>query len=485
MSSTAIKDVTRALQKLLLSQLTPVGGSTAQVSLLPPGEALPTGLGVNLYLYRITESPFTKNQPWPGDRKPTPASPLPALGLELSYLLTPFAPVPDATSASGDDAHTMLGAAMLALHQNPILNDVHIAGFDADAELSPTLFNSFEQIKIRLTTTSLEELSKIWATINQPYKLSVAYDVSLIELTPEIPPPVDAGIVLSTVLDIRAMGPPRLDSVLPADAAVAHVDGTGALVANTLSIAGSGFSLPGQTPTVHVGGQVVDVSSAPPPTDTALTVSLPLIPDAGPSQDVVVTLNGLSSTPQPFTVIPWLDRLTPLRSALDSSAGPPAPTLVLQGNGFTTSPQAVRLDGPGGTTNVTSFVTAVSDTSATITIPATLANGIYQVRLIQAGPGNLASNARTLQVIPLFNSPIGLAVVIVGGNPVHRLTLNGARLKGTDVRVLIDGTSYQTAANANAAQLVLTLARKLDSGPHTVAVVIDGNQSHDVALVVA
>src|SRR5579864_3468442 len=146
-SNTAIKDVTRGLQKLLLSQLSAINPS-ALVSLLPPGETLPSGLGVNLYLYRVMESPFTKNQPWPGDRK-TPPSDSPALGLELSYLLTPFAPAPDAATSVGDEAHTMLGAAMLAFHQFPILNNVHITGFDADTVLPADLINSFEQIKIR------------------------------------------------------------------------------------------------------------------------------------------------------------------------------------------------------------------------------------------------------------------------------------------------------------------------------------------------
>src|ERR1700730_13193207 len=103
-SSTAIKDVTRGLQMLLLSQLTAVS-STAQVSLLPPGEPLPSGLGVNLYLYRVMESPFTKNPPWPGANA-TPTSPTPARGLELWYLLTPFATAPDPSSTAGDDAHT-------------------------------------------------------------------------------------------------------------------------------------------------------------------------------------------------------------------------------------------------------------------------------------------------------------------------------------------------------------------------------------------
>ena len=61
----------------------------------------------------------------PGDGKPdaadqriAPPAKAPALGLELSYLLTPFATVPDATPPSGDDAHTMLGTAMLAFHEH-------------------------------------------------------------------------------------------------------------------------------------------------------------------------------------------------------------------------------------------------------------------------------------------------------------------------------------------------------------------------------
>jgi hypothetical protein len=482
MASTAVRDVTRALQKLLLSQLTPVGGSQVQVSLLPPGEALPSGLGANLYLYRITESPFTRNQPWVGDRTPTAGNPMPALGLELSYLLTPFAPAPDATSATGDDAHTMLGAAMLALYENPILNNIHIAGFDADAELTPTLLNSYEQVKIRLMTTSLDELSKIWATINQPYRLSVAYDVSLVELTPDTAPPLNASTVVATSLAVGLLAPPRIDSLAPSTGAIAHVDGTGALVANTLVLTGSSFSLPGQTPVVLVGGQPATLNTVPAPSATSLTVSLPVTPGAGPSQDVVAMLGSFASAPQTFIVLPWLDRLTPQRSALDSSGG--APVLALSGSGFSTTPAAVRLDGPGGTTNVTTFTPAATDTAATIALPVSLANGVYQVRIVRASPASLASNPRTLEIVPLLATPIGLAIVTVAGVQVHQLTLNGARLNGTLLAVLIDGIAYGVAANANAAQLVLTLSRLLDAGAHTVAVTVDGSQSSTVALVI-
>jgi Pvc16 N-terminal domain len=476
-SNTAIKDVTRGLQILLLSQLNAVS-SAAQVSLLPPGEPMPSGLGVNLYLYRVMESAFTKNQPWPGDKK-TPPSDASALGLELYYLLTPFAPAPEPSATIGDDAHTMLGAAMLALHQYPVLNDVHIKGFDADTVLPQGILDSFEQIKIRLAITSLEELSKIWATINQPYRLSVAYEVSLVELPPTLPSPVNGRVVLSTGLNVSAWQAPRLEAMSPATGALAHVAGN-AVVANTLTISGSGLSFQGQTPTALFGGQRVSINTAPAPTDHSIGVTLPVSLDAGPNEDVEVAISGKSGAALTFTVSPWLSSLMPIRTALDTSAA--SATLILNGAGFTTTAQGVRFDGPSGTANVTTFVGSVTDTKASITIPSNLQNGLYQVRIVLAAPGNDVSNARTLEVIPLLKSPIGLAVTTVSGNQVHQLTLNGARLNGTDIRVVIDGVSYQANTNANAAQFVFTLGRLLDSGQHSVAVVVDGSRSHDVAL---
>jgi hypothetical protein len=478
-SNTAIKDVTRGLQMLLLSQLTTVS-SAVQVSLLPPGEPMPSGLGVNLYLYRVMESAFTKNQPWPGDKE-TPPSDSPALGLELYYLLTPFAPAPEPSATNGDDAHTMLGAAMLAFHQYPVLNDVHIKSFDADVVLPPGILNSFEQVKIRLAITSLEELSKIWATINQPYRLSVAYEVSLIELTPTLPPPLSGSIVQSTGLNIFSWQAPRLEALSPAAGALARVVGN-AVVANVLTISGSGLSSPGQTPTALVGGHIASINTAPAPTDSSIAVTLPINLDAGPNEDIEVAISGKSGAALTYTVSPWLSSLTPIRTTLDPSEGPPAPTLLLSGIGFTTTAQGVRFDGPSGATNVTTFVGGVTDRQATITIPSNLQNGIYQVRIVLAGPDNNVSNARTLEVIPFLKSPIGLAVTTVAGNQVHQFTLNGTRLNGTDIRVVIDGISYQTNTNANVAQLIFTLGRLLVSGSHSIAVVVDGSRSHDVAL---
>jgi hypothetical protein len=127
----------------------------------------------------------------------------------------------------------------------------------------------------------------------------------------------------------------------------------------------------------------------------------------------------------------------------------------------------------------------VTDTKATIVLPTNLQNGLYQVRIVLADPANSVSNARTLEVIPLLNPPVGLAVITVSGQQVHQLTLNGARLKGTDIRIVLDGIAHQAPANANAAKIVFALGRRIDSGQHIISVVIDGSRSHDVPLEVA
>jgi hypothetical protein len=480
MSFAAVNEVTRALRMLLHSQLTQVSAS-AVVTLLPPGADLPVVSGVNLYLYRVVESPVSKNRPWPGDRATPPAS-RPALGLELSYLLTPLGTRPDDASFQlGDDAHTMLGVAMLTLQENPVLNEVHIPGFDADAILPPFLLNSFEQVKITLAPTNLEDLSKIWAAINQPYRLSVAYDVSLVHLTPATPPPTNGGIVLSTGVSVTPLDAPRLTALTPAIGALAHVESGEGLSSNVLVIAGSGFGFPGQRPSVRVGGLPVNIQSTPAPTDTALSVILPADLDAGPQADVRVTLNGRTSTALAFTVSPWLATITPIRTALDPLR-PADFTLTLSGHGFTTTPQAVRLEGPGGTTTVTAFGAGGNDTRATVTLPATLANGLYRVRLVLGDAAGSVTNSRTLEVMPRLDSPIGLSQASVNGNQVHRLTLNGARLNGTDVRVRIDGATYQLGASASAVQLVVTLGRLLTAGTHEVSVTVDGQTSRAVAL---
>jgi hypothetical protein len=483
MSHTAIYEATRALRVLLHSQLV-LASASANVTLLPPGDALPAASGVNLYLYRVTESASFRNRPWPGDRD-TPPSNQPALALELSYLLTPLGTRPDDASYElSDDAHTMLGVAMQTLYENPILNDVHIPGFDADAVLPPYLADSYEQLKISLLATSVEELSKIWAAINQPYRLSVAYELSLVELTPTRPPPVSGAIVATTNVGVVTAGPPRPASLVPAVTALASLAGS-TVMPNSVVISGSGFGyrFDGDTPVVLVGGQPAPIADTPAPSAMLLTVMLPADLDAGPEADVRVTLNGQSGIPLALTVSPWLSMMSPIRTSLDAAAIPAEMDVILQGQGFTGASLEVRFDTPGVSMGVPANPGATA-TQLSTHIPATLANGLYQVRVRLGGPGFALSNSRTLEVIPQVDTPIGIAIVAVTGGTAHQLTIAGNRLNGADVRILIDGAEYLAGANANPGMLTYTLGGLLPPATHTLAVDIDGHHSRVVELVV-
>jgi hypothetical protein len=209
---------------------------------------------------------------------------------------------------------------------------------------------------------------------------------------------------------------------------------------------------------------------------------MPLSVDAGPEADVQALLAGKSSGAVAFQIVPWLARISPVRTALDATAGPTSMVLTLTGQGFTATPQSVRFDGAAGALNATSFAGTPADAALSVNIPTTLANGSYNVRVVLNDSATSVSNPRTLTVIPLLLSPIGLAAVTVNGNQVHQLTLNGARLNGNDVRVGIDGVAHAAGSNANAAQVVLTLGRLLASGSHNVGLSVDGNTSHTQVL---
>lgn len=464
MSFEAINDVTKALGQLVESQIKQ-RVTAAVVTLLPPGDTLPEQTGVNLYLYRVAESPHARNDPWRGDRTHPPTD-RPPLGLQLQYLLTPLGKTSDATAIAGDVAHTMLGVAMLTLHEHSILNNTHIVGFDADTALSSHLRDSYEQIKVTLSSVSVEDLSKIWATINTPYRLSVAYEVSLVELVPFAKPPAGGGIVTSVGLEVTTFDPPQITALRPPGGALARLVG-GVVTPNTLILDGPKFGGLRQTPLVRVGGQPVEVTGSPAAPFTQLTVTLPASLDAGPEADVRVTLNGKTGEPATFVVRPWLSTIAPVRTAIDPAV-PIDATLTLTGVGL---PAAfdVRYEGPVGVRAVAAVVAA--DGTVTAPVPPDLTNSTYSVQVRLAG-GDL-SNARTLVVLPRIDA--APTVTDVAGK--HRISLTGARLAGTEIAVIVDGVSYAAAANANAAALTFTFGRLLPSVDHTVAVVVDGVRS--------
>lgn len=113
---------------------------------------------MSLWLYRVEENEFIKNQPL--RRIATDDSILrpPPLSLDLSYLITPT------TGSPESDLH-LLGMSMQVLYENAII------------ELNNPLEGVREELRIILGRISLEELTRIWEALNEPYRLSVCYRV--------------------------------------------------------------------------------------------------------------------------------------------------------------------------------------------------------------------------------------------------------------------------------------------------------------------
>jgi hypothetical protein len=368
---------------------------------------------------------------------------------------------------------------MLALHQNPVLNRTHIAGFDSDT-LPAYLLASFEDIKVRMHPVSLEELSKIWSTIGKPYRLSVAYEVTLVQLTPTTPADLGGGIVQLTGLDIEQISAPRLVSVSPPSGALAMLVGSQA-VAQTIALAGFGFAPKNQSVQVTVGGVAVAISGTP--ADRNLSVTLPTRPGAGTDLDVVVGLGRLRSQPLTFTATPWLSSSMPIRTALDPGVSQ-ALNVILSGSGIQAAAD-VKIFGPRGIlTAPTSAGPGPHQLIATLppagTANATAAasrliNGNYTMRARLAD--NSLSNPRDLEVIPLLTAA-------AFDLPSNTLTLNGARLDGADVHLLFDAADYALGPLTTGSKLSYVFKRTPAPGAHQASVIVDGHASHDISLTV-
>lgn len=166
--STAIGMVSESLRNLLEGEM--VLSPKPEVTILAPDES-GSEHRVNLFLYKVQENPTLKNMDWqvkPGS--PNQLVP-PPLSLNLFYLMTAYKQNDPQTGNS--QAHEILGDAMRVFYENSIVPYVY---------LSEGLKDSKEQIRIMLNTLDLDELSKVWATFTKAFRLSVLYEVSVVQL---------------------------------------------------------------------------------------------------------------------------------------------------------------------------------------------------------------------------------------------------------------------------------------------------------------
>ncbi|MGA1841676.1 MAG: Pvc16 family protein [bacterium] len=454
MNDEAIGDITLAIKKLLEQEL----GNDNMVSLNPPWEDLGSGSdnnksqGVNLFLYRVEENPHCKNMEWLGDPHNPKKIPASALSLDLFYLLTPFITNPNSSTDDPAFAHKVLGKAMRILHSNPVLNDIHNPYFDADNDMHfpENLRNSFEKIEVSLNPMNMEEMSKIWSMGNNPYKLSVAYHVSLVQIAPAPPVKPTAPLVQKTGIQEPAIiAPPMITQLSPASGPV----GT------KLQITGVNLSPEGFSPKVKMNEtSITDLENA---TQNEIVLKVPEDVKRGPLQNIKVSINGKESNAKQFRITPWISSIEPQRGAVDKE-DPAALTIDINGYDLQGDVQLKIGD-------VAVDPTEVSESEISAHVPHTLQNGHHYIDLrINETP----TNKRTFEIVPLIKK-----FEPTQGKAGDSIEIIGQRLQGARISICIGPSVIIIGNNPNNSRITFNVPKRLSPGDYEVKIIVDGHES--------
>lgn len=183
---TAIRAVSKTLQYILEQQMRvdpQFAGDELKVMLDSPKtirEANDTalGIGVSIWLYRVVRNEFLLNRPPPrvsADRVPHPGIPV-----NLHYLVTPI-------HKDADTQQFILGKVLQVFNDAALLNG---------SVMRDALTDSTDELRLSLETLTLEELTRVWASLMEPYQLSVSYLAHVVTIDSALEPikvlPVEA-----------------------------------------------------------------------------------------------------------------------------------------------------------------------------------------------------------------------------------------------------------------------------------------------------
>jgi Pvc16 N-terminal domain len=149
--------------------------SEDEISLTNPGSAVQGVRKLSLWLYQVLPNEHLRNPSYvrrknPKDANDDDAPFYPPLYLNLLYLLTPSIRIDDdAKTAIADQS--LLGRAMQIFYDQSILRmDSKQAAGEAD------------ELHLSLAPRTIEELAEVWEAMQQPYRLSVCYEVRAIKI---------------------------------------------------------------------------------------------------------------------------------------------------------------------------------------------------------------------------------------------------------------------------------------------------------------
>lgn len=171
----AIAGVTATLRRMLLD------AGIGFVTTLPLDKAASDQHAerVNLFLYQTSPNAAWRNREIPGAVRGGESG-FPPLALNLYYLLTAYG---DENANLLD--HRLLGRALSVLHDSPTLDPQEVQNATSDIldpvlNIRPDLHQQIERVRITPHAMNLEEMSKLWATFQTQYRISAAYEVSVV-----------------------------------------------------------------------------------------------------------------------------------------------------------------------------------------------------------------------------------------------------------------------------------------------------------------
>lgn len=192
---TVLRAASRTLHALLKREITDSGEpeiSGITIELRSPKELRVSGVqtAVSLWLYRVTRNAELLNAP--PERLSATEVRGPGLPLTLHYLVTPFA---EDTAVE----QVLLGRALQVLQDHAIVRG---------ADFADSLVGERAELRVTLDTLPLEELTRVWDALKEPYELSASYRVQVLTIDSDreplqVSPVVERRVGLSQITVTR------------------------------------------------------------------------------------------------------------------------------------------------------------------------------------------------------------------------------------------------------------------------------------------
>ncbi len=202
-NSLAIASVTATLRRLLEK------GGIEHVTVRPLDKA-PDGINadkqrINLFLYQALPDAAFRNMDMPG-RVKSGETGHPPLPLTLYYLLTAYG----GNEEDQTKSHALLGEAMRVFHDHPLFGAEEIRdAVKANQDLAGSdLADQVERIRITLQPLLFEEMSKLWTTFQIHYRLSAAYQVSVVLIESTRPARTPLPVLIRQIAVYPSVLPP-------------------------------------------------------------------------------------------------------------------------------------------------------------------------------------------------------------------------------------------------------------------------------------